>query len=241
MNKQAPPLAAHLIELRARLLKVLLVVVVGVLVSFLFKEALLELLMWPLHRARPQQVLIFTGVPDVFFTYLKASIYGGIFLAVPVLCYQVWRFVTPGLYREEQGAAWPFLLLTPTLFYAGLGFAYTVVLPLAVAFFFSFETAEVVALPALKDYFSFVLKMLLAFGLAFILPMAVLLLVRLGVVEVATLRRGRRYVIVGLFVLAAVLTPPDPLTQAILAAPLWVMYELAILAARWHKGERKKG
>jgi sec-independent protein translocase protein TatC len=114
------------------------------------------------------------------------------------------------------------------------------VLPLAVAFFFSFETADVIALPALKDYFSFVLKMLLAFGVAFTLPVAVLLLVRLGLVGIAALRRGRRYVIVGLFALAALLTPPDPLTQLILAAPLWIMYELAVMVAGWQSEAEKK-
>ena len=227
----------HLEELRWRLITVLAVVFIAAFAVYAVRENVLDLLLQPLHAAKPNSGLVFTGVPDIFFTYLKLAVYGGVFVAIPVLCWHVWRFAAPGLYKAERAAIWPYTLAVPALFYGGLAFALWVVTPLAVQFFYSFETGDIQALPVLNAYLSFVLKMMLGFGLAFLLPVVLLLLVQLGLVQASGLARARRFMIVGIFIMAAVLTPPDPLSQLILAGPLWVLLESAIFLARWVEKE----
>ncbi|MDD9912862.1 MAG: twin-arginine translocase subunit TatC [Alphaproteobacteria bacterium] len=227
------PWVSHLVELRLRLLIAVAAVFIGAVGVYCIKEQALWVLLYPLEQAAPEKGLIFTGVPDVFFIYIKIAIYGGIGLAFPVLCWQIWGFVAPGLYGREKSVTWPYVLLTPVLFYTGVLFSYSVVMPLAIQFFFSFESSSIQALPALKEYFNFTLKMLLAFGISFTFPVAVLLLVQLGWVSVQTLTHARRFVLVGVFIAAAVLTPPDPMSQFILAMPLYVLFEGALFLARW--------
>jgi len=224
MNNQT---IAHLHELRRRLTGVLVVTLVVFGIAYGFKQPLFEFLAAPLLANADN--LIFTGVPELFFTYLKLCFFTGLFVATPLLLWQAWRFMAPGLYANEASGLRPFLLLTPVLFYAGGAFMHFLVMPLAVEFFFSFATQSIQALPSVQAYFAFYVKMMFAFGLAFNLPLAILILTLSGAVSVMTLRKNRRYVVLGLVVAAAVLTPPDPLSQLLLALPMYVLYEAAIL------------
>lgn len=230
-DPQVNGLVDHLVELRYRLMVAFAAIGVGFALAFVFKEAWLTFLLQPLVEQGTNQ-LIFTGLPELFFVYLKLAFLSGVFLAFPVLLHQLWRFCAPGLYAYEQGLVKPLLLLAPILFYTGAVFTYLVVMPLASLFFLGMETELISALPSVKEYLSFLTKMAFAFGLAFNLPTFVLLLVAAKLVQVETLAKQRRYVVVGLFVVAAVLTPPDPASQLALALPMIVLYEGALFAAR---------
>lgn len=243
MNEElAPPtpLVAHLIELRRRLMWATAAVLIGFGACYAVKEPLFNLLVRPLAASlMPGQKLIFTGVPELFFTYLKLSFMGGLFIAFPVLLLEIWRFTAPGLYKNEKKALLPFVALTPLLFYLGGAFTYFTVMPIAIEFFFQFQTDLIEALPSVKEYLSFFIKMTFAFGLAFELPLLVLLLARAGLTTPEGLRRVRRFVIVGIFAFAAVVTPPDPMSQLILALPMWLLYEISIIGA-WMMQKKKE-
>lgn len=224
MNKQT---IEHLHELRRRLTSVLVVTLLVFGLAYAFKEPLFQFLATPLLNNT--DTLVFTAVPELFFTYLKLCFFTGLFVATPLLLWQLWGFMAPGLYANEAAGLRPFLLLTPLLFYAGGAFMHFLVMPLAVQFFFSFATDTLQALPSVQAYFTFYVKMMFAFGLAFNLPLVILLLALTGAVSVAALKKNRRYVVLCIVVAAAVLTPPDPLSQLLLAAPMYVLYEAAIL------------
>lgn len=222
----------HLTELRNRLLVACMVVLLGMIVCYIFKEPLFNLLVAPvLNGEKAPAQLVFIGVPELFFTYLKLSFLGGLFIGFPVILWEVWRFVAPGLYDNEKKLVAPFLFFTPFLFYAGGLFTYLFVMPVVVEFFFQFQSETVTALPSVKNYLGFFSKMVFAFGLAFEIPIIILVLVKAGAVQVATLRKSRRYVIVGAFVVAALLTPPDPMSQMLLAVPMLLLFELSLLFA----------
>lgn len=242
------PLVAHIRELRTRLIYALSAWLASTLLVYMVAEQLFLFLARPLAEATHSETasqLIFTNLTEVFFTYLKISLLGGFFLALPVILFQFYRFLAPGLYASEKLAIGPYLWLGPMLFAAGAAFAYYVIFPLAWAFFLSFELppAEsgiaISLLPKVNEYLSLVLHIICAFGLAFQLPIILALLVQLGVLTAQKLANGRRYAIVLIFVVAAIITPPDVISQIGLAMPLLLLYEATILWARWHSKRKK--
>ena len=234
-----PPLLAHLIELRQRLIYALLAVFVGFAVSYAFAPQIYTFLVRPLAEASgDHHRLIYTGLTEAFFTYLKVSMFGGAFLSFPIIAIQIWLFVAPGLYRSEKRAMLPFLVATPILFFLGGGLAYYFVFPFAWSFFLSFEIpAGSGGLPIQLDakvgeYLDLVMKLIFAFGITFELPVLLTLLAKVGIVSSESLKKFRRYAYVGMFVVAAILAPPDVITQVGLAVPLILLYEISIITAR---------
>jgi sec-independent protein translocase protein TatC len=234
----------HLRELRSRLMVSIVAWMVGSTVCYYFIDRILAFLTAPLADAFPDpssRRLIFTSLPEAFVTYLKLAMFAGFMLAFPVLALQLYRFIAPGLYKRERRAVFPFIAAAPVLFYAGAALAYYYVFPLAWQFFVGFE------LPAansgdglsiqletkLSEYLSLVCSMIMAFGIAFQMPLALVLLIRGGVLSSAQLSKGRRYAVVLLLTAAAILTPPDIFSQIGLFIPLYGLYELAIIAGRW--------
>jgi len=234
------PFTAHLEELRNRLIKCLIAVGVGFAVSFGFKEKIFQILVRPLIQVMKEgETLIFTGLPEAFFTYLKVSFLSGIMLGAPVLFYQFWMFVAPGLYHKEKRMLMPVIILSTFFFVAGSLFGYFIVFPFGFQFFLGFATETIRPLPSMKEYLSFSAKLLLAFGLVFELPLVLTFMARLGIVSVAFLRKNRKYAILLSFVTGAILTPPDVITQIMMALPLMLLYEISIWGARLF-GKREK-
>jgi sec-independent protein translocase protein TatC len=178
-------------------------------------------------------------VPELFFVYLKVATWGGLFVALPYLFFELWGFMAPGLYPHERKRLWPALVAIPALFYVGGAFAFWVIVPGALSFFLSFSQPGVVGLPALGEYLKLMFNLCFAVGLAFNLPVVLVLLVQVGVLSVEKLRKGRRLAIVLILVFAAIVTPPDPFSQVIFALPLLALYELAIVTAAWLKKQPK--
>ncbi|MBF0185523.1 MAG: twin-arginine translocase subunit TatC [Magnetococcales bacterium] len=235
------PLLEHLIELRNRLLISVLAILVGFFVCYIFSEPIFEFLVRPLRKILgPDARMIYTGLHEAFFTYMKVAFFAGLFLAVPVILTQFWRFVAPGLYEDERKAFLPFLVLTPVLFFLGGGLAYEYVFPLAFQFFLGFATPTIEALPSISSYLSLVITLIFAFGLVAELPLGLLLLIKAEIVSTAWLVEKRRYSIVAVFVVAAILTPPDPFSQIFLALPMMAMYEISILLGRRIEQKRSR-
>jgi sec-independent protein translocase protein TatC len=227
------PFTSHLEELRSRLIKCFIAVGVGFAASYAFKEILFNILVRPLVKVMEHgDHLIFTGLPEAFFTYLKVSLLAGLMLASPVLLYQFWMFVAPGLYQKERRLMAPVVILSSFFFIAGALFGYFIVFPWGFKFFLGFATESIRPLPSMKEYLAFSAKLLLAFGLVFELPMVLTFLARLGIVSVDFLKRNRKYALLLFFAGAAILTPPDVVTQVMMAVPLILMYELSIIGAR---------
>ncbi len=227
------PFTAHLEELRSRLIKCSIAVGIGFAISYGFKEILFEILVRPLVTVMAEgDHLIFTGLPEAFFTYLKVALLAGLMLASPVILYQFWLFVAPGLYKKERRMLGPVVLLSSFFFIAGALFGYFIVFPWGFKFFLGFATESIRPLPSMKEYLSFSAKLLMAFGLVFELPMVLTFLARLGVVSVDFLKKNRKYALLLFFIGAAILTPPDVVTQIMMALPLMAMYELSIIGAR---------
>ncbi len=227
------PFTAHLEELRKRLIVCFIAVGVGFVLSYGFKERLFDILVQPLTSAmQADDKLIFTGLPEAFFTYLKVSFLSGLILAAPVIIYEFWMFVSPGLYRREKRILLPIIFLSTVFFVGGSLFGYFIVFPYGFKFFLGFATDRIRALPSMKEYLSFASKLLLAFGLVFELPLALTFMARLGIVSVDFLKKNRKYAILIFFVGAAILTPPDVVTQVMMALPLMLLYEISIVGAR---------
>jgi sec-independent protein translocase protein TatC len=224
------PLTGHLEELRTRLVRALLAAAAGFGIAYLWATELVELLVAPLAAQGMQVDVIGTGVTDAFFTKLKVSAIAGVFLASPIIFYQAWRFVSPGLYASEKRVAVPFSAAATIFFLAGAAFCYAVVFPVAFRFFIEqFATIELAPQIRISEYLTFASRMLLAFGVTFELPVVSFFLARIGVITHRTLLDGVRYAVVAIFVVAAVLTPgPDIASQMLMAAPLLALYALSI-------------
>jgi sec-independent protein translocase protein TatC len=226
-------LISHLIELRERLLKAVAAVLLVLLALVPFANKLYGWLALPLIKHLPQGgQMIATEVASPFLTPLKLAFFVALFIAIPFVLYQLWAFVAPGLYRHEKKLAVPILVSSVLLFYIGCAFAYFLVLPAVFTFMTAVAPAGVAVMPDIGHYLSFVLMLFLAFGLCFEVPVVLVILVALGIVTTDQLAASRRYAIVGSFVIAAVLTPPDVLSQTMLAVPMCVLYEIGIIGAR---------
>lgn len=227
-------LFSHLLELRARLLKAVACVVLVLLALVPFANRLYAKLAAPLVARLPQGAhLIATEVASPFFTPLKLAFYAALFISMPVILYQLWAFVSPGLYKHEKRLARPLLAAALGLFYLGCAFAYFLVLPAAFRFLTAVTPAGVEMMTDITHYLDFVMLMFFAFGLCFEVPVAVVILAAVGIVDLAKLRNARRYAIVGAFGVSAVVTPPDITSMVMLAIPMCLLYELGILAVRW--------
>lgn len=227
------PFVAHLIELRDRLLRIITAVGIILLALLPFANRLYSLVAAPLLAHLPEGTsMIATEVASPFLTPFKLALIIAIFLAMPVVLYQLWAFVAPGLYQHERKLVFPLLLTSTVLFYLGAAFAYYVVLPLVFNFFITVAPEGVAVMTDISKYLDFVLKLFFAFGLAFEVPIATILLVWAGVTTPETLVAKRPYIIVGAFVMGMLLTPPDVISQSLLAVPLWLLFELGVFFSR---------
>jgi sec-independent protein translocase protein TatC len=243
LDESKAPLLDHLIELRKRLLWALAALVVAFAICLYFARPIFAVLVQPLLAAG-QGKIIYTDIFEAFFVEIKVAFFSATMVAFPVFATQLWKFVAPGLYAKEKKAFLPFLLMTPILFGGGAAMAYYVAMPVALTFLLGFSgdvggvTQE--ALPGVGNYLNFVTKFIFGFGIAFLLPVLLMLLEAAGIVTRAQLSSGRRYAIVGAFAIAAVLTPPDIVSQLLLAVPLCLLYELALIAIWFTEKRRKK-
>jgi len=233
------PFLGHLEELRSRLVASAIAVGIGFAICYIFSERLFLILASPLTNVMPEgDHLIFTNLPEMFFTYLKVSFVSGLLLASPVVFYEMWMFIAPGLYRNEKKLVIPFVTISTFLFVGGSLFAYFIVFPFGFKFFLGFSSEFVKALPSVKQYFSFSIKLLLAFGLVFELPVVIFFLTKLGLVTTAFLKKNRKYAILLTFIVSAILTPPDVITQCMMAVPLLTLYEVGIWVSRFARRTR---
>lgn len=241
IDESRAPLLDHLVELRRRLLYCIAAIVVTFGISYYFALDIFSFLVQPLLSAG-QTKLIYTEIFEAFFVQVKVAFFAAMMVSFPVIANQLWQFVAPGLYRSEKRALLPFLLATPVLFLAGASMAYYIAVPMALHFLLSFQGdvggVSQEALPAIGNYLSFIMQFLFGFGIAFLLPVLLMLLERAGIVTRQQLVSARRYAIVGAFAIAAVLTPPDVGSQLLLAIPLCFLYELALVGI-WFT-ERKR-
>jgi sec-independent protein translocase protein TatC len=225
---------SHLIELRTRLMRSIIAVVIVLLALFPFAKDIYAFLAMPLVHVLPQGgTMIATEVTGTFLVPLKVTLMAAFLIALPYVLYQAWAFVAPGLYQHEKRLVLPVLVSSMFFFLVGMSFAYFVVFPVAFKFFAGYTPEGVQMATDIDKYLSFVLTMFLAFGLTFETPVVVVVLVRLGIVPLAKLKSARPYVIVGAFVVGAIFTPPDVISQCLLAVPLWLLYELGLLLARF--------
>ncbi|MGA7750353.1 MAG: twin-arginine translocase subunit TatC [Gallionella sp.] len=227
---------AHLVELRSRLLKSVVAVLLVFICLFPWSSKLYTLLAQPLLARLPKGgQMIATDVTTPFFVPLKVALMAAFLIALPYILYQIWRFVAPGLYAHEKRLVWPLITASTILFFCGMAFAYFVVFPVVFGFITASAPQGVAVMTDIDKYLSFVLTMFMAFGLTFQVPVAVVLLVRMGFVSVEKLRETRPYAVVGAFIIGAIFTPPDVVSQLMLAMPLWLLFEAGIVVASWLK------
>ena len=248
------PLLQHLVELRSRLLWSVIGFILAFLVCFYFAQPIFDFLAAPLAKAlkenqvSDQQVLrvIYTDVTEVFFTQVKVAAFGAFCVAFPIIATQIWLFVAPGLYKHEKNAFLPFLIATPIMFFVGASFMFEVILPLALKFFLHYQraggdgTLSVQLEAKVGEYISLIMRLIIAFGACFELPVLLTLLAKVGIVSSDALKRKRRYAIVFVFIAAAIVTPPDVLSQVSLAVPLLILYEASIWLAVLVEKKRAK-
>lgn len=239
LNDSKQPLLIHLVELRSRLIKTMIMITILFVIFYFFADSIYNFLVQPYADAvegEEGRRLIFTALHETFFTYIKVALFASLFISLPFLLIQLWIFVAPGLYKNEKSVVVPYLLATPILFILGSALVYYLIMPLAIKFFLSFESiggngALPIQLEAkVNEYLSLIMRLILAFGLCFQLPVALTLMARVGFVSSESLRKNRKYVIVGVFAVAAILTPPDPISQIGLGIPILLLYELSIIA-----------
>jgi len=238
-NKQSS-FIEHLTELRSRLVKSVIYLFIFFIICYFFSENIYNFLLSPYAEAVKDddisRRMIFTALHETFITYLKVAFFAAIFISSPIILTQIWKFIAPGLYKNEKKALLPYLIATPTLFLLGGMLVYYLIMPLAIKFFLTFETLQNVnSLPIqleakVNEYLSLIMRLIFAFGISFQLPVLLSLLARVGFVDSEYLRKRRKYVIVMIFAVAAILTPPDPITQIGLGIPLLILYELSILS-----------
>ena len=239
-NEKDTGFVTHLSELRTRLIHSFIFLFTFFVIGYFFAEYLYGFLVEPYASAvkndEIERRLIFTALQETFLTYLKVSFFASFFITSPFILIQIWKFIAPGLYQHEKSAIMPYLIITPILFFLGGALVYYLVMPLAIKFFLSFESTGLATnLPIqleakVNEYLSLVMKLIFAFGLSFQLPVVLSLLARVGVIDSKFLKTRRKYVVVIIFTAAAILTPPDPITQIGLAIPLLILYELSIFS-----------
>lgn len=244
------PLLDHLIELRGRLIKMLAALAVATIVAFFFADQIYNLLVAPFasvaEDVRGSKLeFIFTAPMEFFFAKLKLALFAGVFLAFPVMAWQIYAFVAPGLYKSERGAFWPFLVFAPLLFSLGAAFVYFIMLPMLANFTISMEQVDTTGttikmMPRVGDYLSLVMALMLAFGISFQLPVILSLLGKIGLVSSEGLGKGRKYAVVGILAFAAVFTPPDAISQLLLAIPVYMLYEISIFCVRMIERKAEK-
>ena len=241
---------SHFVELRTRLLNSLIFIFIAFIISYIFAEQIYNFLVEPYANAVKDDMssrrLIFTALHETFITYIKVAFFAAVFIGSPVLLIQIYKFIAPGLYKNEKRAILPYLISTPILFLLGAVLVYYLVMPLAIKFFLSFETlGSTSSLPIqleakVNEYLSLIMRLIFAFGISFQLPVLLNLLAKIGVVNSEYLKTRRRYVVVIIFAIAAILTPPDPITQVGLAIPLLLLYELSIFTVRFTEKKKEK-
>ena len=239
----------HLTELRSRLVKSIILLFIFFIICYFFAENIYAFLVEPYANAvkddKENRRLIFTALHETFITYLKVAFFAAFFVSSPIILTQIWKFIAPGLYKNEKSALLPYLIATPTLFLLGGMLVYYLVMPLAIKFFLTFESsAQVSGLPIqleakVNEYLSLIMRLIFAFGLSFQLPVLLSLLARVGFIDSEYLKKRRKYVIVIIFAVAAILTPPDPITQIGLGIPLLILYELSILSVKIIEKKKK--
>ena len=238
----------HLTELRSRLIKSFIFLIFIFLICYFFSAEIYRFLVQPYSEAvllkGLDRRLIFTALHEAFLTYLKVAFFAAIFISSPVFLSQIWKFIAPGLYKNEKQALLPYLVATPTLFILGGCLVYYLIMPLAIKFFLTFETvAEPGIIPIqleakVNEYLSLIMRLIFAFGISFQLPIILSLLARIGIIDSEYLKLRRKYVVVMIFAIAAILTPPDPITQIGLALPLLLLYELSIFTVKFIEKKR---
>ena len=239
-SENVMPLVAHLTELRTRLLRCVMTVLVIFAGLFYFAQDIYALVAAPLRAYLPEgATMIATGVASPFLTPFKLTMVVSLFLSMPIILQQIWGFIAPGLYKHEKRIAVPLMIASIALFYIGMAFAYFAVFPIMFSFFASVTPQGVEMMTDIGQYLDFVLTLFFAFGVAFQIPVATFLLVWIGVVDVATLRKSRPYVIVGCFLVGMILTPPDIFSQTLLAIPMWFLFEVGVIFGSIIQKERE--
>lgn len=238
MKDDKQPFMAHLEELRKRLVVCAIAIGIGFIFSYIFSKSLFSLLVMPLKKVLPpDSSLIFTNLPEMFIAYIKVALISGTILALPVIFHEVWMFMVPALYKKERKYLIPFIVVSSVLFLGGALFGYFVVFPYGFKFFIGLATEDIQALPSVKQYFSFSIRLLLAFGVVFELPVVVFFLTKIGIVNPGLMKKNRKFAILGSFAVSAILTPPDVATQVMMALPIIILYEISIVVS---KGAHKK-
>ena len=249
INNNKQTLVQHLIELRSRLIKSLVLILIVFVIAYIFADNIYDFLVQPYADAvagESGRRLIFTALHETFFTYLKVALFASIFISLPFILMQIWIFVAPGLYKNEKSVVIPYLIATPVLFLLGAALVYFFIMPLAIKFFLSFESiggqgSLPIQLEAkVNEYLSLIIRLIFAFGISFQLPVLLTLLARVSLVSSDGLRNNRKYVIVGVFIVAAIITPPDPISQIGLGIPILLLYEISILAVKYIESKRTK-